>query len=988
MKVLIYDPFILLYNHFSKNLEIAKKHIAQGDEVHFIVCDSTLLYCETNKDNTLDLCTLCVLARQKGLKSLNINPKNIHSLDFKLFTQQKYISEFRAIEYLRYFFVDEVDHGVSVAYSLKSDRKDGKIDLVKKNKLIEKMLNDSINIYNYTTNLIKEINPSLFYLSNENYSIVNPVLRAAQNLNIEVILINKESDTKDILTEKNNTPKTLGDNMFPPIESHEQLFDSLNIIFKAKFLTQELTYKPLVSIIMNADKYSDKIDESIKSVINQTYQNIELIIIIIDNDLKDNRRKIIKDLIKNDRRIKYVTQNNSGRVSALNHGIKSSEGKYLKFIDSNDILFPHAIKSLVSNILSTENEIKIAYGDYVVYDQKVHGYEFKSSKSYNNKFENIYHHIIDNLIRTKDVLIDKNTLLEIDLSSQDSIDFESTFWDDVILKYNIKKIDLPMYIESSLKIDRKKLLYYADMQKLKFTNKIDPDELIINLPKKSQSEKELFEKLISSMTEKRFNVYSDSAISLINRTKLLDQKEKIKKINDVINKSNFNLFVNYFYNYSTDYVNKMIFTSFKDAFLERRFAKIFIRNNETNEYFRSFCEYEKFFSDETEHLFVYSEWCLGVFSTKWRDFYNNHLDYIFVSSEYTKEVFINSGIDQTKLFVANIGIDTNLFKPSIDKVKKDSFTFLFSGNLSRLKGIDILIDVFIESFSKNNNSKLVIKSENIYDLDLYKSVLEKIKGFDNIQIIEEKLSDTEIVELYNNCDCFVYPYRLEGNGKSIIEAMSCQLPLIVSNNGASLDFCNNENSYLLDCKLIESDSLIIDSFNMEGNISFFEPNKKHLKELMNLAYTNYQNNKNIGEKARQHIIDNFTWEKIYEPIKNIVNQVSNKKIFRFEYEQIIDELIEQGYLYFDKKDYINTEKTFSKIIAYKKTSSYYYILGFSQYSQNKYDEAIDSLAESLELETVSFEICDLLSKSLRAIGDFETAEIYSQKASELILNKI
>ncbi|MBC7473041.1 MAG: tetratricopeptide repeat protein [Candidatus Sericytochromatia bacterium] len=80
--------------------------------------------------------------------------------------------------------------------------------------------------------------------------------------------------------------------------------------------------------------------------------------------------------------------------------------------------------------------------------------------------------------------------------------------------------------------------------------------------------------------------------------------------------------------------------------------------------------------------------------------------------------------------------------------------------------------------------------------------------------------------------------------------------------------------------------------------------------------------------------------------------------------------------------------TLNKLIQLLSSQQVYYNLGYSQYSQKRYKEAINSLAESLELEIINFEICDLLSKSLKAIGDFETAEMYSQKATELLLNKI
>lgn len=109
---------------------------------------------------------------------------------------------------------------------------------------------------------------------------------------------------------------------------------------------------PKVSIIIpvyNSEKY---IDTCLKSVLNQNYKNIE--IIIIDDGSKDNSFKIIQKYSNTDKRIKYIYQENSGPSEARNNGIKNSTGKYIVFIDCDDTVESLYIEKLVNKI-DTEN---------------------------------------------------------------------------------------------------------------------------------------------------------------------------------------------------------------------------------------------------------------------------------------------------------------------------------------------------------------------------------------------------------------------------------------------------------------------------------------------------------------------------------------------------------------------------------------------------------------------------------------------------------
>ena len=106
-----------------------------------------------------------------------------------------------------------------------------------------------------------------------------------------------------------------------------------------------------VSIIVpiyNTEKY---LISCFDSILNQTYQNLE--IILIDDGSTDNSGKIADDYSKKDSRIKVIHQKNAGQSAARNKGLEKATGEYISFIDSDDKIDPNFIMYLLNAFSST-----------------------------------------------------------------------------------------------------------------------------------------------------------------------------------------------------------------------------------------------------------------------------------------------------------------------------------------------------------------------------------------------------------------------------------------------------------------------------------------------------------------------------------------------------------------------------------------------------------------------------------------------------------
>jgi len=100
---------------------------------------------------------------------------------------------------------------------------------------------------------------------------------------------------------------------------------------------------PKVSVIIPAYNQAKYLRDAIDSVLNQTFQDLELI--IVDDGSTDETRDIVSSY--NHNKITYIYQENQGLSSARNTGIKSSNGSYLAFLDSDDLFLPNIIEDQI-----------------------------------------------------------------------------------------------------------------------------------------------------------------------------------------------------------------------------------------------------------------------------------------------------------------------------------------------------------------------------------------------------------------------------------------------------------------------------------------------------------------------------------------------------------------------------------------------------------------------------------------------------------------
>lgn len=140
---------------------------------------------------------------------------------------------------------------------------------------------------------------------------------------------------------------------------------------------------PLVSIIVPVYKVDEYLDNCVKSVVNQTCKNIE--IILVDDGSPDKCPQMCDDWAVRDSRIRVIHKYNGGLSSARNAGIKKATGKYLYFLDSDDHFCDSSSLEKMLNLVQDYNDVDLIQGNFYVEENHKTTFKTNTFPSFMNK---------------------------------------------------------------------------------------------------------------------------------------------------------------------------------------------------------------------------------------------------------------------------------------------------------------------------------------------------------------------------------------------------------------------------------------------------------------------------------------------------------------------------------------------------------------------------------------------------------------------------
>lgn len=148
----------------------------------------------------------------------------------------------------------------------------------------------------------------------------------------------------------------------------------------------EIKEMPLVSVVVPCYNHEKYVKETIESIINQTYKNIELI--VIDDGSKDNSVSVIKELADK-YGFTFIHRPNKGLSATLNEGIRLAKGKYFTACASDDIFMLNKIEKQVE-FMESNPEYGMCYGKIVYFEDSIENtYEYPNSNKQGWVFDDL-----------------------------------------------------------------------------------------------------------------------------------------------------------------------------------------------------------------------------------------------------------------------------------------------------------------------------------------------------------------------------------------------------------------------------------------------------------------------------------------------------------------------------------------------------------------------------------------------------------------------
>ncbi len=194
-------------------------------------------------------------------------------------------------------------------------------------------------------------------------------------------------------------------------------------------------------------------------------------------------------------------------------------------------------------------------------------------------------------------------------------------------------------------------------------------------------------------------------------------------------------------------------------------------------------------------------WEYGELPVEWAQAVRANVDEVLCYTRYVQAMYERAGIDPSRLAVLPLGVDPEVFRPDgpgATPPTRSSFRFLFLGGTIWRKGADLMINAFLQAFSKDDDVTLIVKDVGAQTSYRGQGLSEQIKALGartdiaEIVYVDDTFDDATLTALYRGVDVVVHPYRGEGFGLPVLEAMACGTPAIVTAGGATDDFVDDE----------------------------------------------------------------------------------------------------------------------------------------------------------------------------------------------------
>lgn len=250
----------------------------------------------------------------------------------------------------------------------------------------------------------------------------------------------------------------------------------------------------------------------------------------------------------------------------------------------------------------------------------------------------------------------------------------------------------------------------------------------------------------------------------------------------------------------------------------------------------------------------------------------NSVDHLFTPSNWSKNVLIDNGIN-TPITICPLGIDPTIFhKPNNQEIQftENNYVFIHVGKWEVRKGQDFLIEAFSNAFTEADNVELWLVPHNPFlnqeETQAWYSIIQDSPLKDKIKVIDRLPNQNLLAEVMNRASCGIFMSRAEGWNNEIPEMMALDKPIITTNYSAHTEYCNSDNSLLVEINETETAH--------DGKFFMGQGNWARLGEAQmeqTIEYMRFVYNKEVkSNPAGLETAKKYTWDRTASIIRETI----------------------------------------------------------------------------------------------------------------------
>ena len=260
-------------------------------------------------------------------------------------------------------------------------------------------------------------------------------------------------------------------------------------------------------------------------------------------------------------------------------------------------------------------------------------------------------------------------------------------------------------------------------------------------------------------------------------------------------------------------------------------------------------------------------WEFGAAPQVWIDALRERADAVWCYSTYVRDLYVAGGLDAERVAVVPLGFDPLVYHPGAEPLAlsdPDACVFLFVGGLPARKNIGMLVEAYTRAFTAGDRVALVIKDvpgggAYVHGWREKLRALSERTDIAPVRYVETTFSDADMARLYRAATALVHPYRGEGFGLPVLEAMACGTPVIVTQGGSTDDFVGAAYGFPIPATRVPL-GRVVDDFALAGEGWWLEPDLDALVAALRHCYEHRGDARTRGAAAAAHARAGWTWD--------------------------------------------------------------------------------------------------------------------------------